>query len=734
MKFKLSLVLLFFATCFAAEAQTSSSGTTTDGYVYYINNGTAKITGYTGTSATPVIPTSISTIPVTLIDIGAFSNNTTLTSITLPLGLLTINAQAFSGCTALKTIIIPNTVTAIGQSAFSGCTALATVTLSSNLSSLQTATFQNCTALTSITLPASLQTIDYSAFTGCSNLSNVVVQNTAAAVISVQSLAGTKLTVPYAPTNVTAVVGDTSALVNFVAGNNGGLTVTKYTVSTVGGITATGNSSPIKITGLTDAISYNFFVTATNAIGNSPNSALSNAVIPATAPVILSSPSSQTITTGTSLTLAVSASGTPQLQYQWFLNGVLIPGATLATYSITSAATTNNGTYTVTVTNSAGTVTSNAAILSVLPPPPVILTQPISQTVTTGSSVTFSLGIYGVAAAYQWYLNGYAIPGAVSPTYTVPYATASTAGAYTVTVTNAGGTITSNPASLTITTNPGRIINLSVLSMDGPGSQLLTVGFVSGGSGTTGSQNLLIRGSGPTLTAFSVTNVLPDPTLTVFSGQTAVATNDNWGSSPANITAVNAADTATGAFAFSATTSLDAAVVTTLASGNYTAQISGKNNATGYVLAEIYDNTPAGTYTSTTPRLVNVSSLEQIASNGFLTAGFVIGGNTAIQVLIRASGPTLALAPYKVANTLLDPKVTVFNSASTILASNAGWSGDPTVSAAITNTGAFPFASTASKDSAVVLTLNPGSYTVQATSASGNPGVTLIEVYEVPSR
>ena len=75
----------------------------------------------------------------------------------------------------------------------------------------------------------------------------------------------------------------------------------------------------------------------------------------------------------------------------------------------------------------------------------------------------------------------------------------------------------------------------------------------------------------------------------------------------------------------------------------------------------------------------------------------------------------------------------VYNSSSTVLATNTGWGGSAAITIANSATGAFQFSSPTSKDSAVVITLQPGAYTVQATSASGAAGVTLIEVYEVPN-
>jgi len=89
------------------------------------------------------------------------------------------------------------------------------------------------------------------------------------------------------------------------------------------------------------------------------------------------------------------------------------------------------------------------------------------------------------------------------------------------------------------------------------------------------------------------------------------------------------------------------------------------------------------------------------------------------------------LTTYGVQNVMPDPQLSVF-SGSTVIATNSGWMGDTSISTAMNAVGAFPYLSTTSKDSAVLITLAPGSYTAQATSATGTAGTTLIEVYEVP--
>jgi hypothetical protein len=79
-----------------------------------------------------------------------------------------------------------------------------------------------------------------------------------------------------------------------------------------------------------------------------------------------------------------------------------------------------------------------------------------------------------------------------------------------------------------------------------------------------------------------------------------------------------------------------------------------------------------------------------------------------------------------------DPQVKVFTAANQVIASNAGWGGNPQIAAAAAAVYAFAFTNPASTDSASLITLPPGGYTVQASSLTGTTGTTLVEVYEVP--
>ena len=156
---------------------------------------------------------------------------------------------------------------------------------------------------------------------------------------------------------------------------------------------------------------------------------------------------------GESIALTIKTAGSDKVFYQWKKDGVAISGATSATYTISSAKTSDAGNYTATVSNSAGSVTSSAATLTVTAAAtaPSIATQPSAATVTAGSTATFSVVASGTATlTYQWRKDGTAISGATSSTYTINPTAASDAGSYTVAVTNGAGTVLSQAAELLI--------------------------------------------------------------------------------------------------------------------------------------------------------------------------------------------------------------------------------------------------------------------------------------------
>ncbi len=278
-----------------------------------------------------------------------------------------------------------------------------------------------------------------------------------------------------------------------------------------------------------------------------------------------------------------------------------------------------------------------------------------------------------------------------------------------------------------------RLGNISTRGVAGTGGGIMIAGTVVEG---TKPKQFLIRGSGPALTAFGVTGALADPVLSVYNGSgNLVATNTAWGTN-LNPSAIVAAASAAGAFPF-ATNSKDSALLLTLSPGSYTFQLSSAAGASGVTLVEASD---LDTIDSTSARAINISTRGQVGTGeNILIAGLVVQGQASRTLLIRGIGPTLG--QFGVAGTLGDPILKVLASDGTVLATNDNWSDSTTISgrtissddivAANALTGAFALAAN-SKDSALLITLVPGSYTIQLSGVSNSTGVALVEAYDVP--
>jgi probable HAF family extracellular repeat protein len=212
----------------------------------------------------------------------------------------------------------------------------------------------------------------------------------------------------------------------------------------------------LTITNAQAASAGSYSVVVTNAVGSVSSS---NAVLTLlTAPTIVVSPTNATVVQGSNATFSVTAGGTTPLSYQWSFGGTNLPGASNSWYTLANAQTNNAGSYTVTITNTIGSVSTNA-VLTVLAPP-FIINQPTNQAVRLGSNAVFSVTAGGTTPLnYQWLFNGTNVAGATNVTLTITNAQAVSAGSYSVVVTNAVGSVTSSNAVLTLLTAPTIVVS-----------------------------------------------------------------------------------------------------------------------------------------------------------------------------------------------------------------------------------------------------------------------------------
>ncbi len=436
------------------------------------------------------------------------------------------------------------------------------------------------------------------------------------------------------------------------------------------------------------------------------------------APTITTQPISRTVAAGSPASFTTVVTGFPTPTLQWFKNSVAVPGATTELLTFASAALADAGTYTLVATNSQGSVTSNAATLAVTGgvARPEVVAHPTSVARPLGAGAALAIVATG-SPTYQWRKNGVAVAGATAATLSFAALAAADTASYDVVLTNAAGSITSDSATVVVAAPLTAVLrNLSVrttLAAD----QILIVGVDMSGAG----KEVLVRAVGPSLGVFGVPGTMADPRLAVFTAATPpvqIAQNDNWGGNAA----VAAANLRLGAFALTPNTSLDAALVTTIAGGR-TVQVSGPT--AGTVIVEAYD---AGA--GNAARFTSVAARNLVGTGGdVLIAGFTVDGTGSKNLLIRAAGPSLGA--LGVPGTLVDPKLEIFTATAVPVkvAENDNFAG--AVDTLARTLGGFGFVPGA-RDAAILVSLPAGGYTVQVSGLNNGTGEAIIEVYEVP--
>jgi pectate lyase len=198
-----------------------------------------------------------------------------------------------------------------------------------------------------------------------------------------------------------------------------------------------------------------YSVVVANASGSDTSAVANLSVTIPTAPTISTQPQGQTVLPGQSYSFNVVAGGSQPLIYQWFFNNATpVPNANDSTLTLTNIDSTEAGSYSVVISNLAGTITSSNAVLIVNTNPvaPIFISQPASQIALAGTIVNFIAQAAGTAPiTYQWNKDNVAISGATSSALNLTNVQTADDGSYSVTASNSVGGTTSALAQLTVT-------------------------------------------------------------------------------------------------------------------------------------------------------------------------------------------------------------------------------------------------------------------------------------------
>jgi len=204
-------------------------------------------------------------------------------------------------------------------------------------------------------------------------------------------------------------------------------------------------------------------------------------------PSITAQPHALTNNAGDTATFNVTATGPQPLTYRWRHNGAdlsdggNINGAFTPVLTISNVLAADAGIYTVVVANNYGTATSSNAVLGVIDP--IIVTQPVSHTNVVGDTANFFISSAGTAPiSYQWRLAGTNLPGETGASLNVVNVQPSSAGIYSVTVSNSQGVLTSSVVNLTLYSTPS--VMLSRWNFNGTNSLSPSAPTPSTGAGT----------------------------------------------------------------------------------------------------------------------------------------------------------------------------------------------------------------------------------------------------------
>jgi Putative Ig domain len=511
------------------------------------------------------------------------------------------------------------------------------------------------------------------------------------------------------PTSSIALTGTLPAWLSFVDNTDG--TATLLGIPDFGG-----------------APSYSFTVTATNGIApdatqtftlsiNNPSPAITSAN---NTTFVVGTFASFTVRTSPPVPSAtVNSSGTLPAGISFTSNG---DGT--ATIGGTASAG-SQGSYPINITASNGTLpdATQPFTITVQDAPPVLEAPAITSaastsftmgtagtfTITTTGSPTPTLELTGAQPAWMSFVDNTDGTATISGT---PDSGSDLSYNFTITARNGVSPVATQDFTLGITPTSvsAQLANVATRLVVQTGDKVGIGGFIITG---TDPKKVLIRGLGPTLTLFGISNALQDPMLELHSSTGAVLiSNDNWKvPQQADIEGTSLAPP----------DDREAAILLNLQPGSYTAIESGKNGTTGVGLIEVYD-----VDVLSASHLTNISTRGLVQTgNNVMIGGFVVSGASgSLNLVVRALGPTLT--SFGVANALADPTLQLVDGNGTVIASNNNWKDSQQTQ--LQNTGLQP---PNNLESAIATTASPGNYTAIVRGVNNTTGVGLVEVYQV---
>ncbi|MBX8642618.1 MAG: PKD domain-containing protein [Thermoplasmata archaeon] len=273
---------------------------------------------------------------------------------------------------------------------------------------------------------------------------------------------------------------DVSNSVTFTASESGGTGTISYAWTVNGASEGSGSTLSYSFS---SSGSYTIEVTVTDGDGHTASASLTETVYSDPSVSIASSQNPADV--GNSVTFTASPSGgSGSYSYQWYLNSNAVSGATASTYSTSFSSSGTDSIY-VTIKDGVGNSATSSTLDETVNADPSVSISSSQNPTDVGNSVTFTASGSGGSGSYtyQWYLNGAAVSGATSSTYTTSFGSSGTDAIYVILTDGIGNTATSSTLTETVNADP----TVSISSSQNPTDVGNSVTFTASAAQGTGS-------------------------------------------------------------------------------------------------------------------------------------------------------------------------------------------------------------------------------------------------------